>query len=80
MFRKKKREEGEQTMGLLKSASLEEARAFGRGLRKNAPRSSVGTFTPGQRDPLGIIEEQNRTRLPDLVPVRIGRMLESLHT
>jgi uncharacterized protein (DUF2252 family) len=77
VFRKKKREEGEQTMGLLKSASLEEARAFGRGLRKNAPRSSVGTFTPGQRDPLGIIEEQNRTRLPDLVPVRIGRMLES---
>ncbi len=77
MFRKKKREEQDVTSGLLKTASVEEARAFGRGLRKNAPRSSVATFTLGERDPLGIIEEQNRTRLPGLVPVRIGRMLES---
>lgn len=77
MFRKRKKEEGEETVGLLKTASVEEARAFGRGLRRNAPRSSVGEFDPGERDPLAIIEEQNRTRLQGLVPVRIGRMLES---
>lgn len=77
MFRKKKREEEADTSGLLKNATLDEARAFGRGLRKNAPRSSVGSFSPGERDPLGIIEDQNRTRLPGLVPVRIGRMLQS---
>ena len=79
MFRRRKKEEGEgdDTAGLLKTASRDEARAFGRGLRRNAPRSSVATFVPGDRDPLGIIEDQNRTRLPGLVPVRIGRMLES---
>ena len=77
MFRKKKREEEDDTPGLLKNATRDEAHAFGRGLRKNAPRSSVGSFSPGQRDPLGIIEDQNRTRLPGLVPVRIGRMLQS---
>lgn len=32
---------------------------------------------PDDRDPVGIIEQQNASRLQDLVPVRLGRMLES---
>ncbi len=37
----------------------------------------LGQLPTGDRDPLRIIEEQNSTRLQDLVPVRIGRMLQS---
>ena len=37
----------------------------------------LGELPTGSRDPLGILIEQNETRLPDLVPVRMGRMLES---
>jgi uncharacterized protein (DUF2252 family) len=75
VFRKRKGEGAPN--GLLKTATEDEAREFGRGLRKNAPRSGLATFSPGPRDPLGIIEEQNRDRLQELVPVRIGRMLQS---
>lgn len=76
MFRKRKGEEAPE--GLLKTATEAEAREFGRGLRKNAPRSGLAKFDPSpQRDPLGIIEQQNRDRLRNLVPVRIGRMLQS---
>ncbi|WP_420111088.1 DUF2252 domain-containing protein [Pseudactinotalea sp.] len=35
---------------------------------------------PHDRDPVAIIEGQHASRLPDLVPVRIGRMLQSPFT
>lgn len=63
--------------GLKRASTVEEAMAFGKELRKNSARSEAGTFRPGERDPIGIIEAQNETRLQDLVPVRIGRMIES---
>ena len=62
---------------LKRNATREEALAFGKSLRSRAGRSEAGRFAPGSRDPIGIIEDQNRNRLQDLVPVRIGRMLES---
>jgi uncharacterized protein (DUF2252 family) len=40
-------------------------------------RRGQAEFAPLDRDPVAIIESQNATRLPDLVPVRIGRMLQS---
>lgn len=43
----------------------------------NAHRPDLSLMPTDRRDPLEIIKEQNRTRLQDLVPVRIGRMLES---
>ncbi|CAM5550847.1 hypothetical protein TPAU25S_00015 [Tsukamurella paurometabola] len=49
----------------------------GKELRKNAPRSSHAAFTVDDRDPVAIIREQNETRLQDLVPVRVSRMLHS---
>lgn len=58
-------------------ASVAEAREFGRGLRKVLGRRRQAEFAPLDRDPVAIIESQNATRLPDLVPVRIGRMLQS---
>jgi uncharacterized protein (DUF2252 family) len=57
--------------------SLAEAHDRGRALRKTYPRRSFAAFVAPDRDAIAIIEEQNRDRLPDLVPVRIGRMLQS---
>jgi uncharacterized protein (DUF2252 family) len=47
--------------------------------RRNVRRSShAGWTAPANRaDPLAILDAQNRTRLADLVPVRMGRMCES---
>ncbi|MFF7308009.1 DUF2252 family protein [Streptomyces sp. NPDC008137] len=51
----------------------------GRGARRRVPRSSHGRFDPGtaRPDPVEVVERQSATRVPELVPVRYGRMLES---
>ena len=54
-----------------------DVQAFGKSLRSKVKRSDHGTFKPAERDPVVIIEQQNATRLQQLIPVRIGRMLES---
>ena len=43
------------------------------------PRSSHGAWPPAadRTDPLEILALQATTRLPDLVPIRYGRMAES---
>jgi hypothetical protein len=50
--------------------------AAGKALRSNAPRSSHGEWasTSDRPDPICLLEEQNRTRVPELVPIRYGRM------
>jgi uncharacterized protein (DUF2252 family) len=47
--------------------------------RREVPRSRQGAWTPapGRRDPVTLLEEQAATRLPQLVPIRYGRMLVS---
>ncbi|MFJ8671927.1 DUF2252 domain-containing protein [Streptomyces sp. NPDC093589] len=57
----------------------EERAARGRASRAQAPRSSHAEYRPSatRPDPVGIIEAQSAARLPDLVPIRYGRMLES---
>ena len=57
--------------------SLEEMQAEGAALRKQMPRREHARLVLPDRDVVAILEEQHRTRLPDLVPVRIGRMLQS---
>ncbi|MFF7852906.1 DUF2252 family protein [Streptomyces sp. NPDC007904] len=63
------------------SASLSPAEraAYGRKARGRAPRSSHGSFEAARErpDPVGVIERQSARRLPELVPVRYARMLES---
>lgn len=49
----------------------------GKDLRKRVARSAQDAFTPDGRDPVGIIREQNSTRIQELVPVRISRMMQS---
>lgn len=61
--------------------SLDLARARGRELRTTLRRTDQATLRlPADRDPVGILEEQHQSRLPDLVPVRVGRMLQSPFT
>jgi len=54
----------------------------GRAARTAVPRSSHAGWQPAtdRRDPVSILEEQAHSRLPDLVPLRYGRMLVSPFT
>ncbi|MFE2429211.1 DUF2252 domain-containing protein [Streptomyces sp. NPDC059373] len=56
-----------------------ERAALGRAARAHAPRSAHGEFEPppGRPDPVDVIEAQSAQRVPELVPIRYGRMLES---
>lgn len=53
--------------------------AAGRALRERAPRSSHGAWRPAadRPDPVDLLERQAAGRLPNLTPVRYGRMLTS---
>jgi uncharacterized protein (DUF2252 family) len=62
--------------------SVDERRALGKEARNHTPPSSHTGWAPAtdRPDPVGLLEEQNLTREPDLVPVRHGRMLVSPFT
>jgi len=52
--------------------------ARGKDARALAPLASHAQFTPDpSRDPVGLLLEQAKSRVPELVPVRHGRMLVS---
>ena len=59
-----------------------ERAARGRAARGELPRSAHADWEPGPRrgDPIGLLEEQAQTRLPELGPIRYGRMLVSPFT
>ncbi len=61
------------------SATPEERAARGRALRADVPRSAHAELPPRPAgvDPVAILAEEARSRAPDLVPVRHGRMLAS---
>ncbi|MFN8216810.1 MAG: DUF2252 domain-containing protein [Solirubrobacterales bacterium] len=54
----------------------------GRAARSRAARSSHGEWSPGpgRQDPVAILARQAATRLPELVPIRYGRMAVSPFT
>ena len=56
--------------------------AQGRDIRAEVPRSSHGHWEApgGSRDPVALLEEQAQARVPELVPIRYGRMLVSPFT
>ncbi|MFL9936649.1 DUF2252 domain-containing protein [Paraburkholderia sp. RL18-103-BIB-C] len=62
--------------------SRAERLAAGQALRDRVPRSSHADWTPSaqRRDPIEVLEESNQDRLPELVPIRYGRMLRSPFT
>ncbi len=50
---------------------------LGKDARARIPRSAHADYTPdARRDPLAILEQQNASRLPNLVPLRTARMLQ----
>ncbi|MBU6328439.1 MAG: DUF2252 family protein [Acidobacteria bacterium] len=59
-----------------------ERAALGRSRRGEARRSAHGRWSPSsdRPDPLRLLAAQNRTRYPDLVPLRWGRMVASPFT
>ncbi len=59
-----------------------ESAARGKAARVAAPRASHAEFglAPDRPDPITLLEEQAKTRVPELVPVRWGRMLVSPFT
>jgi uncharacterized protein (DUF2252 family) len=60
-------------------ASSAERAARGKALRSEVPRSSHGEWkgTASRPEPIGLLEEQTSGRLPELVPIRYGRMSAS---
>src|SRR3984885_14242436 len=62
--------------------SVSERVARGKAARAEVPRSSHARFEPsGDRsNPVELLERQAETRVPELVPIRYGRMLVSPFT
>jgi uncharacterized protein (DUF2252 family) len=62
--------------------SIEERRAKGIAARERTPLSSHAKWRPAadRPDPLSVLEKQEATRTPGLVPVRHGRMMVSPFT
>jgi uncharacterized protein (DUF2252 family) len=62
--------------------TVQERRARGRAARADVPRSSHARWEPatGRSDPVALIEEEDRTRVQELVPIRHGRMADSPFT
>ena len=67
-------DEGRPDMG---PQSIGEMLKKGKSLRSSLPRSGHAELSLPDRDPVRLIAAQNESRLADLVPVRIGRMLQS---
>jgi uncharacterized protein (DUF2252 family) len=62
--------------------TVAEREATGRAARKAVPRSSHAELAdaPADRDPVELLERQAAARVPELLPIRYGRMLVSPFT
>lgn len=64
-----------------KSKQKDERRAAGRAEREQVPLDAHAEVVDvRRRDPVAILEKQNRARVPELVPIRHGRMVVSPFT
>ena len=59
--------------------SPDERRAEGKALRNAVSRGAHAGWEPpaDRRDPIDILIESNEGRSPELVPIRVGRMMQS---
>ena len=72
---------GSTRAGTVEQLSRADRVARGKDARAVAPLESHAEFAPaGSRDPVGLLLEQAKSRVPELVPVRHGRMLVSPFT
>ena len=70
------------TKAKVEHPSVAERVARGQAARAEVPRSTHAEFDPGpdRPDPVALLERQAATRVPELVPIRYGRMLVSPFT
>lgn len=70
---------GRVAMRTLEGRSAQEHLAWGRSVRQEVPRASLAEPAASSRRPdaIAILEDQARTRVPDLVPLRYERMIAS---
>src|SRR3954451_8332124 len=63
-------------------ATFSERQARGRGARADVPRSSHAAWPPAadRPDPVVVMRQEDAARVPELVPIRYGRMLVSAFT
>jgi uncharacterized protein (DUF2252 family) len=47
----------------------------GKEARKKVPRAKLAECKIGKRDPIGLLDASNAGRVPELIPIRYGRML-----
>src|SRR3954449_9644796 len=66
----------------LSHPTLAERRARGKAARQETPREAHATFEPqsGRPSPVDLLAGQDAARVPELVPIRYGRMLVSPFT
>ena len=71
--------EGNQQLIETRNLSPDERRAKGKALRRSVPREDHGGWEPAKdrRDPIEVLLASNEDRLPELVPIRHGRMMQS---
>ena len=64
------------------TACREDRATVGRDCRKDVPRQAQAEWkvAAATRDPISILEESNKGRLKDLIPIRYGRMVKSPFT
>src|SRR5208337_712918 len=69
------RREGSDLLG----PSIEERMSGGKALREKVPRSSHAEWAApsGRPDPIEVLHQSDRGRLPELLPIRYGRMQQS---
>jgi uncharacterized protein (DUF2252 family) len=62
-----------------RASGVEERAARGKAARAFVPRASHGEWAPApdRADPIALLEQQAKTRVPELVPIRYGRMSAS---
>lgn len=78
----KKRASIETSPSLLAHPTREELFAAGKSLREKCPRQSHALWQAPhhRRDPLALMEDSNQGRIPQLIPIRHGRMMKSPFT
>jgi uncharacterized protein (DUF2252 family) len=77
-----------QSESILRGASQAQFRAraerlqLGKALRAQIPRETQAVWQPpaNRRNPIDVLEHSNQDRLPELIPIRYGRMIRSPFT
>src|SRR5215472_14239308 len=67
---------------LVSYPSLDDLYEEGKSLRKKCPRKSHAVWKPphDRPDPVRLLQESNRGRIPQLIPIRHGRMMQTPFT